>query len=75
MEFNCLKDTEPLRGDSLLFTFKSPGVPGTHFIYLERMKAESNLKTPIFFKSRTLWLGIQRLNHYAITSTPDPKEL
>ena len=29
---NYLKDTEPLRGDSLLFTIQSPGVPGTHLI-------------------------------------------
>ena len=29
---NCLKDTESLRGDSLLFTIQSPGVPGTHLI-------------------------------------------
>ena len=27
--FNCLKATEQLRGESLLFTTKSPGVPGT----------------------------------------------
>ena len=40
MWFNCLKDTEPLQGDSLLFTFKSPEVPGAHFINLERMKTE-----------------------------------
>ena len=40
MWFNCLKGTEPLRGDtSLIFT--SPGVPSTHFVNLERMKAES----------------------------------
>ena len=39
MEFNCLKATEPLRGDSLLSTTRSPGVPGTHLIYLRRMKA------------------------------------
>ena len=31
---NCLKATEPLQGDSLLFT-QSPGVTGTHLIYLE----------------------------------------
>ena len=35
MEFDCLKTTEPLRGDSLLFTTKLPGMPGTYFIYLE----------------------------------------
>ena len=27
MGFNCLQGTEPLRGDSLLFTTKSPGGP------------------------------------------------
>ena len=43
MGFNYLKNTESLQGHSLLFTFKSPGVRGTHFINLERMKAESNL--------------------------------
>ena len=30
--------TELLRGDSLIFTSKSPGVPGTHLIDLGRMK-------------------------------------
>ena len=29
---------EPLRVDSLRFTTKFPGIPGTHFIYLGRMK-------------------------------------
>ena len=29
---------EPIRGGSLLFTTKSPEIPGTHFIDLERMK-------------------------------------
>ena len=38
MRFNCLEATEPLRGDSLLFTTKSPGGPGTHLIDLGRMK-------------------------------------
>ena len=32
---------EPLRGDSLLFTTKSPEIPGTHFIDLGRMKGLS----------------------------------
>ena len=36
--FNCLKAAEPLRGDSLLFTSKSPGGPGTHLIDIGRMK-------------------------------------
>ena len=37
---NSLKDAEPIRGDSSLFTSESPGGPGTHFINLERMKVE-----------------------------------
>ena len=40
----CLKDTEPLRGGSSLLTFRSPEVPSTHFINLERIKAESTLE-------------------------------
>ena len=31
MGFNCLKATEPLGGDSFLFTTKSPETP-THFV-------------------------------------------
>ena len=38
MGFNCLKATEPLRGDSLLFTIQFPGVYGTQLIDLGRMK-------------------------------------
>ena len=38
------QEQEPLRGDCSLFTFKSLGVPGTHFIKLKRIKAESNLE-------------------------------
>ena len=38
MEFDCLKTTEVFRGDSLPFTTKFPGIPGTHFIYLGKMK-------------------------------------
>ena len=38
MGFNCLKATEPLRGDSLLFTIQFSGVPGTQLIDLGRMK-------------------------------------
>ena len=38
MGFKCLKTTEPLRGDSLLFTTQSPGVLGTYLIDLERKK-------------------------------------
>ena len=49
MGFNCLKATEPLQGDSLLFTTKSPGVPGTHIVDFRRMKAESTLEPPSGF--------------------------
>ena len=35
---NCLKATEPLRGDSLLFITQSPGVPATHLINFDLMK-------------------------------------
>ena len=38
MGFNCVKATEPHRGDSLLFTTQFPGFPGTHVIDLGRMK-------------------------------------
>ena len=32
MRFTCLKTTELLRGDSLLFTTNSPEIPGTNLI-------------------------------------------
>ena len=35
---NCLEATEPLLEDRLLLTTKFPGLPGTHFIDLERIK-------------------------------------
>ena len=41
MEFSCRKATEPLRGDSLLFTIQFAGVPGTQLIDLGRMKGLS----------------------------------
>ena len=45
-KFQCLKNRwgsttsrlEPLRGDRLLFTTKSPKIPGTHLIDPGRMK-------------------------------------
>ena len=49
MDFNCLKATEPLQGDSLkfkvlvFFTTQSPGVPGTHLINFDHMKVEITL--------------------------------
>ena len=40
MGFNFLKASEPLRGDSLLFTSKSVGVSGTYLIYFRKMKGQ-----------------------------------
>ena len=54
---------EPLRGGTLLFTTKFPEIPGTHFIDLGRMKAESTLEPASVFEHGTPGLGIQRLNH------------
>ena len=36
--FNWVKATEQLQGDSLLFTTKSPEIPGAHLINLRKMK-------------------------------------
>ena len=55
-----------LRGGSLLFTIQFPEIPGTHFINLRRMKAESTLEPPSGFEHGTPGLGIQCLNHLAI---------
>ena len=38
MGFNCLKATEQLLGNSLLFIIQFPGVLGTPLIDLRRMK-------------------------------------
>ena len=43
MEFNYLKATEPLQGQSLLFITKFPETPGTHLIDLGRRKGKVNL--------------------------------
>ena len=43
MGFNSIKDTEPLRGDSLLFTTKSQGVPSTGLINFDGMNTEITL--------------------------------
>ena len=36
--FNCLKATEPLQEDSVLFSLNFPGVPGTHIVDFKKMK-------------------------------------
>ena len=50
-------------GDRLLSTTKSPGVPGTHFINLRRIKDWLTLEPLSGFEPRTPGLGIQRLKH------------
>ena len=44
-----LQGTEPLQGHSLPFTTKSPGVTGTHFINIGRMKSCINLEATQWF--------------------------
>ena len=40
---------EPPRGSSLIFTTKFPEIPGTHFIYLGRMKGWVDLGATQWF--------------------------
>ena len=43
MEFKCLKATEPLGGDNLLFTTQFPRGPGNHLINFNWMKGWNDL--------------------------------
>ena len=58
---NCLKTTEPLQGDSLLFTTQPLRLPGTYLIDLIK-KAELTLEPPSSFEPETPRLGIQHIN-------------
>ena len=51
MGFNCIKATEPLRRDSLLFTTKFPEIPGTGLIDLGRMKEWADLGATQWFST------------------------
>ena len=51
MGFNCLKATEPLRRDSLLFTTKFPEVSSTHLINLGYMKGLVNIRVTVLLTS------------------------
>ena len=66
MGFNCLKAAEPLGGGSLLFA------TNFHLINIcstsGRWRVEPTLELPSGFGHGTPGLGIQRLNHKAITS-------
>ena len=55
--FDCLKATEPLRGDSLLFTTQFPRFPNTHLINLGRMKDWVNLGVTKWFWAWDPWNG------------------
>ena len=60
---NFLKTTEPLQGDSLLFTTQPPRLPGTYLIDLIRKaEAELTLEPPSSFEPGTPRLGIQHVN-------------
>ena len=65
MRFNFLKATEPLPGDSWLFTAQSPGVPGTLLINFNGLKDRDNHDLEATLQ---IWIwdpvmGIQHLNH------------
>ena len=68
MGFNCLKATEPLQGNSLLFTTKFLKISGTHLIDLERCNAELTLESVIDFEPGILGLGIQCFNNWALVT-------
>ena len=53
--FICLKATEPLWADSLLFTIKCPEISGTHLINLGRMKGWVNLGATQWFWTQDHW--------------------
>ena len=54
-----LKAKEPLRGGSLLFTTKFPGVPGTHLhlIKLGRVNGWVDLEATKWFWAWDIWIG------------------
>ena len=56
MGFNGFKATEPLRGDSLLFTSRSPGVRITQLIDWDGWKAEITSGHPVVLDPG-LWIG------------------
>ena len=61
--FNCLKATEPLRGDSLLFTIQFPVVHGTHLINLGSMKDWVDLRATQWFWTWDPWIENPAPNH------------
>ena len=47
---------EPLQGDSLLFTTKSPEILGTHLIDLGKMKCWDDLGATQWFWTQDSWI-------------------
>ena len=60
MGFNCLKATEPLQGDNLLFTIHFPGIQVLIWPIYEVWKAELSLEPTGGFEYGGPELGIQR---------------
>ena len=56
MGFNCLKATEPLRADSLLFTTRPPGLPDTYLIDLVTMKGWIDLGVTLQIWTWDRWI-------------------
>ena len=67
MGFNCLKATDSLRGGSLLFTTKSPEIPGTHLINFRRMKGWVDLRVTQWF-----WTWVPSIGNPVLSSTTRP---
>ena len=57
MGFNCLKATEPLQGDNLIYTIKSLGAPGTHQTDLGRIRGWVDLGATWSFWIWDSWIG------------------
>ena len=55
--FHCLKATEPLQGDNLLFTTKCPEISGAQLINLWRMNGWVNLGATQWFWTQNPWIG------------------
>ena len=61
------KATEPLQGESSLFTIQFPGVPGTQLINLGRMKGWVDLAATQLFWTEDPWIGTPApLGHYSM---------
>ena len=57
MGSDCFNSMGPLGGHSLLSTVMSPGVPGTHFVNLGRIKGSVHLEGTQWFWTRVPPIG------------------